>query len=131
MSVSPASGGTVEIDGKSYTTYPATLTFSSAKSVVLVAVPAIGYTFKGWSGNIYTTANPSEITMTGTKNITANFVKIIPVWLLTLIVIVAVALIGTAGYYVIHKKSMATKRKHVINRHKAHKSRKRHKNKRR
>lgn len=203
MSVSPHNGGTVDIDGKSYTTYPVNRTFGSDKSVILEAVPAEGYMFSGWSGNHTDMGNPAEIitansenitayfsrimnldigingrgstdpstgrhsyaegeiitivatpnfgwrfdswtgdvsdskssatnvNMVNSKDVTANFVTVIPVWLLTLIVIVAAALIGAAGYYFIHRKSMATKPEPVVtDRPKAHKSRKRRKNKR-
>ena len=184
MAVSPASGGTVEMDGKSYTTYPTDLTFDSGKSVVVVAVPAIGYTFNGWSGDLTDTTNPAEIVMTCPKNITANFsrimynlsiningsgstdppvgshsyaegevitiiatpdsgwrfdswngdvanpesstikvnvntsksisanfVKAFPIWLIALIVIVALALIGLAGFYVMHRHNRGNSKK--------------------
>lgn len=42
--------------------------------VVLIAQPAQGYQFSGWSGGSTSTSNPLELTMDGNKNITANFV---------------------------------------------------------
>lgn len=78
MEVSPVGGGTVEIDGKSPATYPANLSFESGKSVVVVAVPALGYVFNGWSGDLTGTTNPTEISMTCPHNITANFSRSSP-----------------------------------------------------
>jgi uncharacterized repeat protein (TIGR02543 family) len=176
VEVSPVGSGTVEIDGKSPATFPANITFDSGKSVPVIAVPASGYVFNGWSGDLTGAVNPTEISMTCTKNITANFsrvmhnlsiningggstdppvgshsyaegevitlvatpdrgwrfdswtgdvanpassttqvnvntsksvsvnyVKAFPIWLLTIIIIVALALIGLAGYYVIRR----------------------------
>jgi hypothetical protein len=73
VEVSPVGGGTVEIDGKSPATFPANLTFDSGKSVPVVAVPALGYAFDGWGGDLTGTINPAEISMTCPKKITANF----------------------------------------------------------
>lgn len=73
MSVSPEDGGTVEIDGQSYATFPADVTFDSGKTVALEAIPSIGFTFTGWSGDLADAANPAEVTMTCPRNITANF----------------------------------------------------------
>jgi uncharacterized repeat protein (TIGR02543 family) len=45
-------------------------------NVELTAVPDVGYSFTGWSGDLTGTANPQSITMTGNKNVTANFAAI-------------------------------------------------------
>ena len=65
----------MEIDGKSPVTYSANLTFESGKSVEVVAVPALGYVFNGWSGSLTGITNPTEISMTCPKKITANFAR--------------------------------------------------------
>ena len=53
--------------------YPSQPLYDSNTTVKLTATPATGYTFTGWSGDLSGSTNPVSITMTGTKNITANF----------------------------------------------------------
>jgi lysyl endopeptidase len=45
--------------------------------VTLTAVPASGWQFDGWSGDLSGTANPTTITMNSNKNVTATFSEII------------------------------------------------------
>ncbi|MFC1968574.1 InlB B-repeat-containing protein [Chloroflexota bacterium] len=73
MEVSPVGSGTVKIDDDFPEAYPADLTVDSGKSVAVVAVPASGYIFSGWSGDLTGTVNPAEISMTCAKKITASF----------------------------------------------------------
>jgi uncharacterized repeat protein (TIGR02543 family) len=47
--------------------------YDSASTVQLTAVPAAGYTFTSWSGDLTGTTNPVTITMNANKTITANF----------------------------------------------------------
>ncbi len=50
--------------------------YDSASTVQLTAVPATGYHFTGWSGDVavgHETDNPLTLTMDANKNITANF----------------------------------------------------------
>jgi uncharacterized repeat protein (TIGR02543 family) len=47
--------------------------YDSASTVQLTAVPAAGYTFTSWSGDLTGTINPVNITMSANKTITANF----------------------------------------------------------
>jgi photosystem II stability/assembly factor-like uncharacterized protein len=63
----PAAGGSVRRvpDAASYT--PGTV-------VTLTAIPAAGYPFTGWSGDLAGSANPATIVMDGDKNVTALFV---------------------------------------------------------
>ncbi len=42
-------------------------------TVQLTAVPATGYHFTGWSGDLTGSTNPATVTMDANKNITANF----------------------------------------------------------
>jgi len=47
--------------------------YTAGAIVQLYASASSGYHFTGWSGDTSSTANPTTITMTGNKNITANF----------------------------------------------------------
>jgi hypothetical protein len=73
LSVLSTSGGNVTHPGVGTFTYPA------GAIVLLEAVPAGGYSFAGWSGNVSTvgnvTAATTAITMNGNYFITANFVQ--------------------------------------------------------
>ena len=63
------------------TTYALTVTanaatYASGTVVMLTAVPATGYQFTGWSGDLTGTMNPATITMNSAKTVTANFTAI-------------------------------------------------------
>lgn len=47
--------------------------YNSGEVVTLTAVPGSGYSFSSWSGSITGSTNPISVTMSGNKNITANF----------------------------------------------------------
>ena len=47
--------------------------YNEGSVVTLKAVPAVGYKFDSWSGDLTGTEYTSEITMNSTKNVTANF----------------------------------------------------------
>ena len=66
-------GGIVKVDQTALSSYPATLTFISGSTVQLEAVPATGYHFDGWSGDLSGTSNPATITIECNKMVTANF----------------------------------------------------------
>jgi endoglucanase len=61
-----AQNGSVVID-------PETDVFMGGETYSLTAVPADGYVFDGWSGDVAGTANPIEIFINEDKNITATF----------------------------------------------------------
>lgn len=65
--VSPAGSGTV-------TRTPNATEYAAGSTVVLRAVPAVGYVFHRWSGDLTETANPASILMDGDKTVTAVFV---------------------------------------------------------
>ncbi len=73
MNVSPAGGGTIKIDQNIPTEYPAVSTINNGTSVVIEAIPAPGYQFTGWGGNLTSQENPTIVVMTCSKTITANF----------------------------------------------------------
>jgi uncharacterized repeat protein (TIGR02543 family) len=63
---SPSQGGTI---GKS----PNQSSYLSGTVVTLTAIPAAGYTFTVWTGNLSGTTNPATVTMTSNKAVTATF----------------------------------------------------------
>jgi uncharacterized repeat protein (TIGR02543 family) len=65
-SVSPTEGGSISPSGGSY---------DEGSSVVLTAIPASGYVFDQWSGEVYGSTNPVTITMNDNKSVTATFNK--------------------------------------------------------
>lgn len=50
--------------------------YNHVNSVVITATPATGYVFSSWSGDATGITNPLTVSMTGNKNITANFTAI-------------------------------------------------------
>jgi hypothetical protein len=66
VDVSPEGGGTVRVD-------PDVSLYSEGEEVLLTATAAAGYTFSHWSGSLFTTANPTILTMTSDHVLTANF----------------------------------------------------------
>jgi uncharacterized repeat protein (TIGR02543 family) len=49
--------------------------YAGGTVVSLTANPASGYEFVGWSGDLSGTTNPSSITITNNKSVTANFIE--------------------------------------------------------
>ena len=52
--------------------------YDEGTSVTLTALPAAGYQFSGWSGDLSGNSNPSTITMDGDKTVTATFSELPP-----------------------------------------------------
>lgn len=52
--------------------------FHEGEAVTLTAVPALGWEFAGWSGDVTGTNNPASLTMDGNKSVTANFIQVPP-----------------------------------------------------
>ena len=88
MYVSPASGGHVIRDGVKLASYPSYYPYKPDENVTLVAVPAIGYRFDNWSGGISSSERSISIITDDDKVITANFSRIVPNWLVAIIVVV-------------------------------------------
>jgi uncharacterized repeat protein (TIGR02543 family) len=63
---SPSAGGSI---GRS----PDAATYASGTVVTLTANPALGYHFVNWSGDLTGSTNPTTVTMTGNKTVTAVF----------------------------------------------------------
>ncbi|MFC2001607.1 hypothetical protein ACFLUZ_03770 [Chloroflexota bacterium] len=76
MDVSPGGGGIVRVNENVSSSYPVTSDFPSGSSVVLEAIPASGYRFDNWNGDLADTINPTSIDITCNKNITANFSQV-------------------------------------------------------
>ncbi len=67
---------TITVAGSgSVTKTPDQPTYHYNDQVQLNAVPATGWLFSGWSGNLSGNSNPATITMTGNKVVTASFVQ--------------------------------------------------------
>ena len=56
--------------------YPFASDFDTGASVTVEAVPAPGYSFDGWSGDLSGSDNPASLVITCNKNITAIFSRI-------------------------------------------------------
>ena len=76
MDVKPSGSGAVHIEQTIPSSYPFTSDFESGTSARLEAVPASGYSFDGWSGDLSGSDNPASIVMTCNNKITANFSQI-------------------------------------------------------
>lgn len=48
--------------------------YNAGTDVTIEAIPADGYEFDAWSGDLATTDNPAQIDMSGDRTVTANFV---------------------------------------------------------
>gem|GEM_PF-848196 len=74
LTISSSAGGSVTTPGEG------TFTYGAGTVVNLVAIPASGYAFVNWTGNVGTTANvnaaSTTITMNSNYSITANFEEI-------------------------------------------------------
>jgi hypothetical protein len=64
---------TITATNGSATKSPDQTSYASGTSVQLTAVPAIGYHFTSWSGDLTGSTNPTTVTMSANKTITANF----------------------------------------------------------
>jgi len=82
LTTSSTEGGSVTTPGEGKYTYDA------GKVINLVATPDAGYQFVNWTGNVGTIANATAaittITMNGDCSITANFVKLVKQYNLTI-----------------------------------------------
>ena len=79
MDVEPGGGGTIEVEQNASSSYPTTLSFETGTSVRLEAVPAPGYHFDNWGGDLSGTTNPTTIVIDCNKKITASFSPVTPV----------------------------------------------------
>ena len=66
-------GGDVEVEGRLPASYPFVRLIELGERVYLEAIPADGYYFVGWSGNLSGDENPTEIIIVAETTITAQF----------------------------------------------------------
>ncbi len=65
--VDPAGSGSITVS-------PPKSTYYQGEVVTLTPMPADGFTFAGWAGDLTGTANPGQLTMTKSSTVTAKFV---------------------------------------------------------
>ena len=74
MKVSPENSGVVRVDGQTASSYP--ISCGQGSSVRVEAVPASGYVFSHWAGDMNGTTNPNVVKMIYDKSVTAVFTPV-------------------------------------------------------
>jgi DMSO/TMAO reductase YedYZ molybdopterin-dependent catalytic subunit len=70
----PSNTLTIDVNGNGTVTKdPDQETYASGTQVTITAIPAAGYEFTGWSGDLVSTDNPATVVMNSNMSITANF----------------------------------------------------------
>ena len=87
MYVSPPNSGRVSFGGLPQSRNPAIKAFPRGTDVVVEAMPVFGYRFGNWSGDIEGNDRAFNVRIDNTKTVTANFYRIIPNWLIAIIVV--------------------------------------------
>jgi uncharacterized repeat protein (TIGR02543 family) len=77
VNVTPSGGGNVTVNGTTPLSYPNSTTWVCGNNVTLNATAASGYSFVNWSGDLGGSVNPTNITMTSIKDVTAHFSAVI------------------------------------------------------
>jgi uncharacterized repeat protein (TIGR02543 family) len=77
VDVSPGTDGVVSVDETAPVSYPATIDIPSGETVNLEAVPAPGFRFDRWDGDLTGNANPASIMMTCNKTVTVVFRRVV------------------------------------------------------
>jgi cobalamin biosynthesis Mg chelatase CobN len=75
VQVRPGDGGAVEVNETTASASYNTFNFDSGVYVRLEAMPAAGYAFAGWAGSISSADNPTTVSMTCNKDVTASFTQ--------------------------------------------------------
>jgi hypothetical protein len=73
VDISPHSDADVVIDGKVPDSYPATHTVTQGEYIRLEAVPAPGYYFASWSGDLTGSENPTNLKINTNTEVIAHF----------------------------------------------------------
>jgi hypothetical protein len=69
LTLSPVTGGSLTVE-------PVKERYEPAESVTVTAVPAAGYEFGGWTGDLAGTANPTTLVMSANRTVGANFTDV-------------------------------------------------------
>ena len=75
LSIAGVGSGSAKVNG-AVMSLPYSAQFLSGSAVTLEAVPASGWQFASWSGDVSGTANPVVVTMDAAKSVTANFNRV-------------------------------------------------------
>jgi hypothetical protein len=75
--VSQSEGGIVKIGDTTPASYPTSANYTFGAMVTIEAIPAAGYRFDGWGGDITGITNPATIAMDCSKTIIAGFTRIL------------------------------------------------------
>lgn len=67
----------MKVNGSLISAYPGTISFPSPATARVEAVPATGYRFDQWSGDLDGSANPSDLVVDSRKNVQANFLPLV------------------------------------------------------
>ena len=100
MNVSPE-GGTIKVNETTPSSYPASYEFSNGTSVHLEVVPASGYLFDNWSGDLSGNTSLTTIMIDCDKEVIANFSKVMSCWWRISGVIASVVVIGVISWFLI------------------------------
>ncbi len=85
MYVSPGNGGHVDQEGYRLSGNPSVQPLPLDGEVNLKAVPAFGYRFDGWSGDVAGDSPEVVAKLELTTRLTANFSPVMPLWLIPVI----------------------------------------------
>lgn len=77
LDISPVGSGSITLNGVIVESYPADSRFYGRISVTLEAIPAPGYYFTNWSGDLAGTENPVSLNIINDSLITADFSPIV------------------------------------------------------
>ena len=73
MNVSPNDSGTVVVNQSVVSVFPVKPSYDSGTEVTLQALPAQGFKFNKWSGDVTGGENPITLIIDCNKTVTANF----------------------------------------------------------
>ncbi len=68
-----SSGGKIKVNDVVQSISPSTYRFDTGTTVTIEAIPSLGYTFDGWTGDLSSATNPATIVIDCNKSITATF----------------------------------------------------------
>lgn len=87
MYVSPPNGGQVNVSGVILSSFPTRRTYQTGTYVFVEAIPAPGYRFVRWSGDIDGITKSITVQIDRSKWIQAVYTRIVPNWLIAIIIV--------------------------------------------